>query len=200
VHDSIDSKLRRAAAGIELPLALSLIGLDVAARVLLHAPNLSPVAASALFAGVIFRSKALALAVPLAAMALSDLVLGSYDWRIMAVGYAALALPALLGMWARWSGRRLVVVALVPAMSLIFFIASNFAVWAFSGMYPLTAQGLIACYIAALPFLQYTLLGDVLWSAALFGGWWAASSLVSRFRSSPQPAARSDANFGIEGH
>jgi hypothetical protein len=189
VNNSIASTLRRTFAGIEFPLALSLIALDMAARVLLHVPNVSPVAASALFAGVTFRSKTLALAVPLAAMALSDLVLGGYDWRVMAIVYAALALPALVGIWARWSGRRFAVVALVPAMSLVFFAASNFAVWAFSGMYPSTAEGLVACYVAALPFLKYTLIGDALWSAALFGGWWLASSFrVSR--ASPKAAAR----------
>jgi hypothetical protein len=183
------STIRTAAGGIELPLALALIALDVASRVLPHAPSLTPVAASALFAGVILRSKILALAVPVAAMALSDLVLGAYDWRIMAVVYAAFALPALLGIWARSRGRAIVVVALVPTTSLVFFAASNFAVWAFSGMYPLTAQGLVACYIAALPFLENTLLGDMLWSAALFGGWWIASSwLVSR--ASPKASAR----------
>jgi hypothetical protein len=35
----------------ELALAMSLVGLDVIARVAPHAPNFTPVAASALFAG-----------------------------------------------------------------------------------------------------------------------------------------------------
>ena len=100
------SDLRRAASivGTEIPLAAALVGLDVVARLLPHAPNVTPVAASALFAGMIFRSKALALAVPLAALLLSDLVLGSYDWRVMAVVYGALMLPALLAMWGRRFG------------------------------------------------------------------------------------------------
>jgi hypothetical protein len=188
-NETMMSKITRAAAGIELPLALALVALDVAARLLPHAPNLTPVVASALFAGVVFRSRILALAVPLAALALSDLVIGGYDWRIMAAGYAALMLPAMLGMGARRSGRAIVVAACVPAMSLLFFAVSNFAVWAFGGMYPPTAGGLLACYVAALPFLKTALLGDALWSAALFGAWsMVAALLVSR--AAPAGSAR----------
>src|SRR6476620_9201713 len=79
----------------ELSLAMSLVGLDIVARVAPHAPNVTPIAASAVFAGMVLRSRALALAVPISALSLSDLVVGSYDWRIMGVVYAALALPAL---------------------------------------------------------------------------------------------------------
>jgi len=189
MNKSMASKLFRAAAGIELPVVLSLVALDVVARLLPHAPSLTPLAASALFAGVIFRSRILALAVPIAAMAISDLVLGGYDWRIMAAGYVAIAMPAFLGMWARWNGRTIAIAAAVPTMSLLFFAASNFAVWAFSGIYPLTAQGLVACYIAALPFLKSTLIGDALWSAALFGAWWVVGALLIN-RASPKASAR----------
>ena len=168
------SSLRRATVAIatDLPLAACLVGLDLAARLLPHAPNLTPVAASAVFAGAVLRGRALALAVPLAAMLLSDLVLGGYDWRIMGVVYASLALPALLGGWGR--SRPLVLAPIVLSSSLIFFVTTNFAVWAFSGMYPDDLAGLVRCYIAALPFLQNTVLGDLAWSAALFGAWWFA--------------------------
>jgi len=170
------SKLYRAAfsAGMEIPLAAGLVGLDVVARLLPHAPNFTPIAASALFAGMMFRSKALALAVPLAALLLSDLVLGSYDWRVMAVVYGALMLPALLAMWGRRFGAPIVLVPAVLSSSLLFFVTTNFAVWAFSGMYSADLDGLIRCYIAALPFLQNTVTGDIAWTAALFGTWWLA--------------------------
>ena len=69
----------------ELSLAMSFVGLDVVARVAPHAPNVTPIAASAVFAGMMLRSRALALAVPLLAMLVSDLVVGAYDWRIMGV-------------------------------------------------------------------------------------------------------------------
>ena len=56
--------------------------------------------------------------------------------------------------------------------SLIFFVATNFAVWLFSGLYPLDLQGLAQCYVAALPFLEMTVMGDLFWTAILFGGAW----------------------------
>ena len=88
----------------DLLLVLFLIGFDVAARVLLHTGNVSPVAASALFAGMMLRRRWLALLVPLAAMALSDLFIGGDDWRVSAVVYAALTLPAVIGILARRFG------------------------------------------------------------------------------------------------
>src|SRR5262249_636991 len=83
----------------ELSLGVSLVGPGIVARVGPHAPNVTPIAASAVFAGMVLRSRALALAVPIAALLLSDLVAGAYDWRIMGVVYAALALPALAARW-----------------------------------------------------------------------------------------------------
>jgi hypothetical protein len=131
------------------------------------------VAASALFAGAVLRGRALALAVPVAAMLASDAVLGGYDWRVMGVVYAALALPALLGRWGRARGA-IMLAPLALASSLIFFVTTNFAVWAFSGMYTADLAGLIHCYVAALPFLQNTVIGDMFWTTLLFGGWWTA--------------------------
>ena len=59
---------------------------------------------------------------------------------------------------------------MIIGYSLLFFAVSNFAVWAFGGMYPPTFAGLIACYVAALPFLPQTVAGDLVWTAILFGG------------------------------
>ena len=162
----------------EVALAMSLVTLDVLARVTPHAPNFTPVAASALFAGTVLRGRALALSVPLAAMLISDLVLGCPDARVMGVVYAAVALPALLGRWGRARGA-IVLALLAVSSSLIFFATTNFAVWAFSGMYTHDLAGLVHCYIAALPFLHNTLLGDMFWTTLLFGGWWSARALLA---------------------
>jgi hypothetical protein len=73
----------------------------------------------------------------------------------------------------RWSGAAPTAAAMI-ASSLIFFAATNFAVWAFDSLYPTTLQGLIECYVAALPFLDRTVFGDLAWAAAFFGGAWLA--------------------------
>ena len=163
----------------DLALVVFLIGFDVAARLLLHTSNMSPVAASALFAAVVLRRRPLALVVPLAAMAIADGVTGFYDWRVMAVVYAAMATPALAGMLVRTRAIRVVAPTMLGC-SLIFFLSTNLAVWAFSGMYSLDTAGLVQCYAAALPFLKYTVAGDLFWIAALFGGAFLVQRLGAR--------------------
>jgi hypothetical protein len=147
---------------------------------LLHLPNVSPVMSSALFAGMTLRRRSLALAVPFAAMAIGDLFGGFYDWRMMSVVYAAMALPAVAGILAGRSRAARVVVPAVLACSLIFFATTNFAVWAFSGMYSFDMVGLVQCYVAALPFLKYTIAGDLFWAAVLFGGAWLVQRPTAR--------------------
>jgi hypothetical protein len=56
------------------------------------------------------------------------------------------------------------------ASSVLFFLITNFGTWTLSGMYPMTASGLAACYVAAIPFFQNTIAGDLFYSGLLFGG------------------------------
>ena len=165
---------------IDVALVVFLIGFDVAARLLWHVPGVSPVAASALFAGIVLHRRAFALLVPLAAMLASDVVLGFYDWRVMAVVYGALTLPALLGMFARRYRLSRAVLPSVLACSLMFFVTTNFAVWLWSGMYSPDMAGLIQCYAMGLPFLKYTIAGDLFWAAVLFGGAWLVQRVTAR--------------------
>ena len=153
-------------------LVACLIGLVVAARLVPHAPNFTPVVAAGLFAGMVLRSRTLALIVPVAAMLISDLIMGFEDWRIRVVIYAALVLPVVLGIWGQRFRPILALLPLALTSSLLIFVVSNFAVWAFSGMYALDFSGLVRCYVLALPFLQNTVIGDILWTAVLFGSWW----------------------------
>jgi len=172
----------RADLWMDLLLVAFLISFDVAARLLPHAAGVWPFAASALFAGRMLRIPGLAVIVPLAAVLLSNVALAGDDWRITLVVCAAITVPAFAGMLIRrWPGA-VPVIAAVLSCSLIFFVATNFAVWAFSGMYPLTWQGLTQCFIAALPFLDKTVLGDLFWTAVLFGGAWLMQHVPSLSR------------------
>jgi hypothetical protein len=174
-----------AAARQDLLLALFLVVLCVGMRLLPHVSNFSPVAATALFAGMMLSRRWLAIAVPLAAMLLSDVFLEGYGWRMMAVVYAALVLPAVIGMLAR--GQRVWPVAIGGALasSLIFYAMTNFAVWALTGLYSTDAKGLLECYVAALPFLKHTVAGDLFWSVALFGGAFLLRRWQERNREQP---------------
>jgi hypothetical protein len=163
----------------QIAVALALILGAAAARILPHVPNVSPIAAVSLFGGFFFASRRTAVMVPLAALLLSDAVLGFYDLRVMAVVYAALLVPVL---FARSPSLVRATVGSVGA-STVFFAVSNFAVWAFSGMYEHTVVGLAECYTLALPFFQNTLLGDLAFTLLLFGTY-AAVVAVQRKRHS----------------
>jgi hypothetical protein len=172
----------RSAIRTDLLVAAGLIGLDVAARLLPHAPNFTPVAASALFAASVLRFRALAVLIPVAGLLLGDAVHGFYDWRVMATVYGALSLPACAGcLCSRLRGAR-VIAPVMLSCSLLFFLLTNFAVWAFGSMYAPNFGGLIASYVAGLPFLKYTIAGDLTWAAILFGSYWLTHSVLGSRR------------------
>jgi hypothetical protein len=161
----------------DLAVVAGLVGLDIAARLLPHAPDFTPVAASALFAASVLRVRTLSVVVPLAGMILADAWLGFYDLRIMAAVYGTLALPACAPWLSRGWRRPVMIAPVLVSSSLSFFLVTNFAVWAFSPIYAANAGGLIKCYIAALPFLQNMLCGDLFWGIVLFGGYWLARNV-----------------------
>lgn len=145
-----------------------------ASRLIPHPPNLTPIAAIALFGGAQFADKRVAFLVPLAGLLLSDLALGFY--AITAVVYASFALTVCLGFWVRRhrSVRRIALGVLAGAI--LFFALTNFGVWAIDSLYPKTLAGLIDCYVAGIPFFRNMLLGDLLYSTLLFGGFALAES------------------------
>ena len=166
----------------DLLLGTALIGLDVFMRLGPHAWHFTPLAASALFAAAMFRIRILSLAVPLIAMALSDSVMGFYDWRVMAVVYAASVAPAAMAIGVGRLRSPLVLLSLAGASSIVFFLATNFAVWAFDGMYTHDLAGLSACYVAALPFFKTTIAGDLFWTCVLFGAYQLVRMLLASTR------------------
>lgn len=137
--------------------------------------NVTPMAGVALAAGAVMPNAAIAASVPLAALAISNLALPAYGSSAMAViVFAATAWPVLLGRFVR-SGRWMAILGGALASSLIFFVTTNFACWALGTMYPHTAAGLTECFVAALPFYRWMPVGDLAWTAALFGGLKAAA-------------------------
>jgi hypothetical protein len=175
-----------------------LIGLCVAARLLPHPPNFTPLASAALLAGVAFQRRFFAAMVPLAAMAISDVFVGSYDPRIMAAVYASLVFPVFL---RHVLGRRLTALRIGTSAvisSAVFFMATNFAVWLFGDIYPSSAAGLLECYAAGLAFLKYTVAGDVFWSGILFGGYKLAIHGRSRVLQGALATASLGARAGLK--
>ena len=152
-------------------------------RIVPHPPNFSPIAAMALFSGAYLPRRGLAFVAPLGAMLVSDAVLGFHSG--MPVVYGCVALIVALGfvLSSKKSAGRVVGAAL--ASSLLFYLITNFAVWASGDMYPKTLAGLAACYAAAIPFFQNSLAGDLLFTALLFGGFALAQRYLPVLRASP---------------
>ena len=170
-----------------LAALFSAIVAAAALRLVPHPPNFSPIDAMALFSGAYLGRRWVAFAAPLAALFLSDLVLGFYHG--MATVYATVALVVAIG-WSLSSRRTpLRIAGAAVAGSVTFFLITNFGMWLFSGFYPLTSAGLAACYVAAIPFFQNTVAGDLFYAALLFGGFALAEHFLPQLRvGEPQPA------------
>ncbi len=137
-------------------------------RVLPHPPNVSPVAAMALFGGAYFADKRMAFILPFAALILSDLIIGFHNSMIFV--YAGFALTVGMGIWMQKKITVNRVAATAVASTLLFFIITNFGAWMMNGMYPMNAGGLMQAYVAGIPFLQNSLLGNLAFTAVMFGG------------------------------
>jgi hypothetical protein len=163
---------------------LALVAAIVVAAVLRlvpHPPNFTPIGAMALFSGAYLGRRWTAFAATFGALLLSDAILGFHSG--MPYVYASVALVVVLG-WSIQARIEPLWVGLAAATSsVLFFIVTNFGVWLSSGMYPLTPSGLAACYVAAIPFFQNTLAGDLFYSAMLFGGFALLERAVPRIRS-----------------
>ena len=154
---------------------------SISTRLLPHPPNFAPIAALALFSGV-YAAKVSKwfLLLPLIAVFISDLMLGFYDWGVMAAVYGSFAFIGLLGLLLQ--KRKSVGTVTLAALggSLLFFLGTNFAVFAFTNYYSPNIEGLLLSYIMALPFLKFTIAGDLFYAAVFFGTYEFALALYRK--------------------
>jgi ABC-type proline/glycine betaine transport system permease subunit len=144
-------------------------------------PNFSPIAALALLGGV-YLSKRFSIMIPLAAMLISDYFIGYYNIYIMISVYGSFILIGLIGAWLRKHKTLANVIGASLTGSILFFLATNFAVWAVpQSMYPHTAQGLLDSYTMGLPFFRNTIAGDLFYVGAFFGLMETTIFIVKKF-------------------
>jgi hypothetical protein len=173
---------------------VALVAIGAVGRLWQPGWNVTPMAGVALAAGAIFPHPFLAASVPLASLALSNLVMPGYGSLAMAaVIYAATAWPVLLGSRLVPGKAWQAVIGSALASSLVFYLTTNFAHWWLTNDYPHTLAGLAACYVAALPFYRWMPVGDVAWSVALFAGLSVALSAVRAPLSSVRAARGTEA-------
>lgn len=159
--------------------ATSLVIISSLARLLPHPANFTPVGASSLLGGAILPRPWNYLA-PLVTLAITDMILGLHG--TMPYVYASFLLTAWLGdrfLRSKQSAGRVAAFSFIG--SLVFFLVTNFGVWAGGGLYPKTLDGLVLCYTMGLPFWRNMLAGDLLFGVGFFAlhAWVARRRLVT---------------------
>jgi hypothetical protein len=151
-----------------LPAILALVVIGFMGRMLPHIPNATPITAIA-FASSIYLGKRWSLLLPILVLLLSDLIIGFYDWKIMLSVYGSFALIGCLSWVGRKYGGALPILLTVTGSSLLFFLVTNAAVWAFSPWYEKSISGLLYSYELGIPFFRNMLMGDIVYSFLLLG-------------------------------
>lgn len=141
--------------------------ITIIARMLPHVPNVAPMAALALFSGVYLPRK-WSIAVPMVAMLISDVFVGFYDWQVMLAVYLGFAITVMIGWQVSKKVHPVSIAGGSLSGSVIFFVLTNGAVWAFTQLYAHTLTGLIDSYVMALPFFRFSLVGDLAWTTVFF--------------------------------
>ena len=155
-------------------IALMLVLIGVAARLLPHPYNFTPVTAVALFSGVVL-SPALALTVPLIVMIASDLLIGPHSlfWLTWGCFFAV----TLIGLRVKNSASFRGIFWATIGGSVLFFVLTNLGVFLSGDMYSKNFSGLAECYVMAIPFFRNSIIGDLLYSALFFSVFILAKSL-----------------------
>ncbi len=156
-------------------LVIAIIVLAALSRLVKHPFNFAPVVAMSIFAGAYIRNHR-GLLLPILAMALSDIALYQFkygwemfDWKATLAVYISIAAAFGVGVLLRKHLKWYTVLGGAIFSSIIFFIITNFAVWAFYDWYPHTLAGFLQCFALAIPFFKNSLAGDVIYAGVFFG-------------------------------
>lgn len=167
--------------------------IGVLTRLLPHWPNFTAVGAVALAGGALYRSRWAAFLLPLVMLFCSDLLINNllfadyyagFTWFTPGAAfiYGGFLLMTLIGRYG--IGRQRTFVPVLGASlggSLVFYLVSNFGVWLGGTMYPLNVSGLVASYVAGLPFLLNQAIATVLYASAIFGlAWYVLPRFTTR--------------------
>ena len=147
---------------------IGLILILVFSRIIPHPPNFTPIIAVAMVSGYFFKNVYVSLGVLLIAMLLADRFIGFYD-NILFVYLSLFIISFIFFKISRKINfKNLFIYGF--ASSIIFFIISNFGVWALGSPginnipYERNFDGLIQCYIFALPFFGNTFFSTLIFA------------------------------------
>ncbi len=144
-------------------LICSFIFILVISRIIPHPPNFTPIIAAAIFGPVFFKDRILGLAIPIIGMFISDLIIGFHAYQIviyLTLISISLLIPKII---------RLVPLSFYALLSsLWFFFTTNLAVWLVWEYYPKTFDGLISCFVLAIPFFKNTLISTIIFTITFY--------------------------------
>ncbi len=181
-------------------ILISLILLVVVAAIYRIFPGrpagFAPQIAMALFAGAVIKDKKWAVILPILSMFLSDLLyhilykagltdmVGFYEgqWQ----NYLLFGVLVLIGFLIKKINLLSILTGSIAA-PLVYFITSNFIVWAgWQGTRgfgrPMTWEGLMMCYADGLPFLYTSIVATIVFSAVLFGAYYFMNNKSFRLK------------------
>ncbi|MET0636065.1 MAG: DUF6580 family putative transport protein [Chitinophagaceae bacterium] len=149
-------------------------------RLVPHMPNFSPLGAIGLFGAAHFQKKWQAFLIPIAATWLSDLYINNvvyaqyyprftwfYSGFYWTYGTYLLIVLAGILILKKISVQRVLTASLTSTA--LFFLITNFICWPGNNTDSQDFSGLMNCYVAGIPFLNGTFLGDLFYSGVLFG-------------------------------
>ncbi len=177
---------------------LSLLVLLAAfSRIIPHPSNFAPIGAMALFGAAYFSKKTITFLIPILSLWLSDLFINNVIYAQYFDGfvffypgfywnYLAFVLIGAVGLLLLKKTKLQHILLASLSASALFYLVSNFGVWASGTMYPMSFNGLITCYTAAIPFFKNTVMGDLVYCGVLFGAFEFAQYKIPALRLNPQ--------------
>ena len=135
-------------------LFLSCVGIVLIFRIIPHPPNFTPVIALSLYLPIIFGLWSLPFCI--LGFAITDYFVGFHSLLIWTWGSLV-----LVGLISKFSKNIINRLTLAFLGSLIFFAFSNLGVWLAGSYYEPNIEGLITCYIMAIPFFTNTLISTM---------------------------------------
>ena len=141
---------------------LTLILILVFSRLIPHPPNFTPIIAAALMSNYLFKNIYISLFALATSMFLSDLIIGIHG-NLFVVYFSLFLITIFCSKVLKHINVNILLLLSVSS-SLLFFVITNFGFWALTGMYEKNLNGLLYCYLLAIPFFTNTLISTVIFS------------------------------------
>ena len=143
-----------------LKIAIGVLIALSASRFIPHPPNFTSLLALSFYIPAIFGIRFIPIVI--LALFFTDLIIGFHSTMFFTIGSVA-----LIGIISKIFNKSILLRLFGALMgAVIFFILTNFGVWA-SGSYGYTLNGFISCYLLAIPFFGYSLISTLVFSVII---------------------------------